>query len=335
MGSRIAICPGPRTGLLDHLVPLCSLLKMPLVVQDPWVQAAAEIFYPPIQIELAEQQLQSLLDPYHILYTFESCRLYPGAHRFGQEVYHGPQLSVCGVHGNSDKFREDYWAEQYANEDIVLLYGEHMRACFDKKGVLERVKKWVRVGNFRYAYYLKHREFFDQKVQSLLPAAKGRWRLLYAPTWSFPPAQGPQDSPFFEQMQKIFQVPSTIQLIVKLHPFMYRLFPELLQQLREKYQTDQIVFLDEIPLVYPLLTQVDAYLGDYSSVGYDFLTTNKPLFLLTEGPLTQAGVFIPNLDLLYPTILQTQDCGHHNRQQIYDYTFGEPVPLDVLEEVLP
>jgi len=336
MGSRIAVCPGPRTGLLDHLIPLCSLLQMPLIVQDPWVQTIAEIYYPHVDVKLVtDTPLANILDDYEVLYTAESCRLYEGAYKFGEEVYHGSQRSVCGIHGNSDKFRDEYWAEQYLHEDVVLFYGEHMRTCFEHKGLLSRLKQWIRVGNYRYAYYLQRQAFFDAYMKKLLPPSQGRYRILYAPTWSYPQAKGPDDSPFFEQAASIFCVPEEVQLIVKLHPFMYRLFPTLILELQEKYAAENIVFLEDMPLIYPLLQHVDAYLGDYSSVGYDFLTMDRPLFFLAPGPLAMAGTILHDLKTLYPTLLQTVDVKHTDRQERYQFTFGDKIPLSILQERLP
>ena len=331
----MALCPGPRTGLLDHLIPLCEILHMPLAVQDPWVETAAEMFYPPIWVFDGSEGFGPLCDAYHTLYTVESCRLYAGAYRFGEEIYHGEQRSVCGLHGHSDKFRQEYWAEQLIHEDMILLYGPEMVHFLKTCGIFERLKAWVYVGNYRYAYYMKHRAFFDAKVAPFLPDRQGRMRILYAPTWSFPQEAGFYGSPFFEQIENILRVPDDFQLIVKLHPFMYRLFPEVVIQLQRRYTSDHIVVLEDIPLVYPFLTQVDAYLGDYSSVGYDFLAMDRPLFLLTPGPIAEAGTCIHDVTTLYQTIAKTPDRHAEARQRLYRWAFGESVTLEDLAERLP
>lgn len=333
MDCRVAICPGPRTGLLDHLIPLCDLMQMSLIVQDPWVQAAAEIFYP--QVSLIVGDLEATLNRYQKIYTVESCRLYAGTFRFGQSVYRGEQLSVCGLHGNSDKCRDAYWAEQFIHEDVVLLYGEYMRRFLEEKRVLHRVKEWISVGNYRYAYYEAHRAWFDEKVSAVLPPACGRRRILYAPTWSFPSCPEANNSPLFEQLTAILTVPQEFQLIVKLHPFMYRLYPELLHMLKEQYVADNVVFLDEIPLVYPLLAHVDAYLGDYSSVGYDFLVMDRPLFFLAKGAIAQAGLFIEDVTQLYQIMARSPDRHQEVRAKMYHHAFGDPVDLQRLAERLP
>jgi hypothetical protein len=46
----IGVVEGPRTSFLDHLIPLCHLLQIPLYCEDAYVRAAAEIYYPPVEL---------------------------------------------------------------------------------------------------------------------------------------------------------------------------------------------------------------------------------------------------------------------------------------------
>ena len=63
--------------------------------------------------------------------------------------------------------------------------------------------------------------------------------------------------------------------------------------------------LIEFPYIYPLLEFCDIYLGDCSSVGYDFLHLNRPMYFLNPHNrdsnhnscfLHQYGVVIPKRD---------------------------------------
>ncbi len=314
MGSRIGVLPGPRTAFLDHLIPLCRMLDMPLVCTDSWVYAAAQIFYPETELIFAPDNLEEVLEQYETLYSLEPSRLHPKAFQFGSMLYRGEKRSVCGLHGNSDKNRGAFWAERYAHEDVVLVYGNYMLDFFKEKGV--KLKEVAVTGNYRYDFYQKHKAFFDGKVPEFDSKKK---RVLYAPTWSYPAAKGPNDSPFFEQLPEILNgVPDDYQLIVKLHPFMFRLFPEKIEELKD----GRAIFLDETPLIYPLLDQIDIYLGDYSSVGYDFLAMDRPLFFLTDGPIVQTGQRVEDITRLYSEMDRPLNRSGQ-RKQMYDYVFGE------------
>ncbi len=49
--------------------------------------------------------------------------------------------------------------------------------------------------------------------------------------------------------------------------------------LAEGIKHKNVVLIEDFPLVYPLLAATDIYLGDVSSIGYDFLMFNRPMFL--------------------------------------------------------
>jgi CDP-glycerol glycerophosphotransferase (TagB/SpsB family) len=72
-----------------------------------------------------------------------------------------------------------------------------------------------------------------------------------------------------------------MNLLIKLHPSIERDHPfaaeELISQV-EKHS--QIVVIKNFPLIYPLLSSIDALITDVSSIGYDFLYFNRPLFLI-------------------------------------------------------
>ncbi|MFZ0565468.1 MAG: CDP-glycerol glycerophosphotransferase family protein [Chlamydiales bacterium] len=334
--SSIAILAGRRLSFLDHLVPLCHLMDMPLLCTDRWVFMAAEHFYPETKLILAdEDNFEEIVSHYQTLYTVEPCRLHPFAFRFGEYLYRGEAQTVCGFHGNSDKYRTRYWIERYVDEDVVLFYGQHFIDFLIEKGVWSRVKKGVFIGNLRLQFYQRHKDFFDKIIQPhLFPKGEDKV-ILYAPTWSF--LGSCDDSPFFEMLPSVLdQIPKGFRVMVKLHPYSFNFFPEKVAQIKERYnQHEQIFFLDEVPLVYPLLDHADIFLGDYSSVGYDFLAFNKPLFFLGDkkGALQKVGVVVEDFSKLYQ-ILDRKDEYGQKRRTLYEYAYGPPRPFDNIREEL-
>ncbi|MCE5315950.1 MAG: hypothetical protein LLG04_01125, partial [Parachlamydia sp.] len=96
-------------------------------------------------------------------------------------------------------------------------------------------------------------------------------------------------------------------------------------------------------LIYPLLAHADLYLGDTSSVGYDYLPFNRPMFFLNkfkkdpakdpEAYLFRCGVDITpeTYGELYKIIERhvpkDQERFSEVRRQVYAYTFGEERPF--------
>ena len=265
MDSKIAVCVGPHLSFLDHLIPLCDLFKMPLFAPN----LDAHTLYPNVQV-------MDSLEGFDTLFYVEPSRLHEEAFQFGNLLLPEKRRSVCGLHGNSNKCRDAFWAERFVEEDIVLLYGSYMEEFFREKGIWERIKNPIFCGNYRLNYFEKYRDHFKMDLPG-----EGI-KILYAPTWSF--ADATDNSPFFECYERVLDhVPQGFTLLVKLHPYMYRLQPEKTKILEEKYHDNPRVFiLEETPLVYPILEQVDIYLGDYSSVAYDFLVYDRPLFFLAD-----------------------------------------------------
>jgi CDP-glycerol glycerophosphotransferase (TagB/SpsB family) len=75
-------------------------------------------------------------------------------------------------------------------------------------------------------------------------------------------------------------LPSTLNLLVKPHPnTILRNAPQL-ERLIGKTERSNLQFLTENFPIFALLERCDAYLGDRSSIGYDYLLLDKPLFFL-------------------------------------------------------
>ncbi len=126
--------------------------------------------------------------------------------------------------------------------------------------------KTVTIGNFRYRYFLKSKNFYDK-----LSLPRG---ILYAPTW--------EDSESHGSFWKMFpelanQIPN---LIVKLHPNTLRKYEARLEPLMGRYPDR---FIPQIPPVYPILDRSDELICDMSSIGYDFLTFNRPIRFINRN----------------------------------------------------
>ncbi len=296
----IGVLPGDRISYVDHIVPLCQMMEIPLLCTDRWIYEMIDLHYPEMQLvydEAPDFCLDHALEGYDTLFYVDLFRKPHGFFHFYEYVYSGKARSVCAQHGNSDKKRNVFWAENHADEDIVLLDGQHMVDFMQEKQVLDRIPRCILAGNFRLEYYRQNKAFLDQKMR--LPK-DGRKTILYAPTWTSPNNRSDwrcDYSSFLEVHEAVIEgMTDDYRLIIKLHPTFLRFFSEEAREIKEKYEDRaQILFLDDIPLIYPLLEQVDIYLGDYSSIGYDFLAYNRPLFFLNmngRDSETDSGVHL-------------------------------------------
>jgi CDP-glycerol glycerophosphotransferase (TagB/SpsB family) len=117
-------------------------------------------------------------------------------------------------------------------------------------------------------------------------------------------------------------------VIIRYHPFLDDLHPVETHQLRGEFENKKgIAFLSDFPCIYPILNFSDAYLGDFSSIGYDFLAFNKPLFFLDThfGKLYQCGQQLNLENHLGKSIAQAESTSYQEqREETYHYVFGEP-----------
>lgn len=221
-----------------------------------------------------------------------------------------------------------------------------MIAFLQEKNAFSQLKACIKVGNFRHLFYLYHQHFYDKLVKKevlrLLPEASRT--LLYAPTW--------QDyencSSFHEATEFLVRnLPQNWNLILKLHPNLLKkdiLKTESICALCE--DNPHTLVLSDFPPIYPLLEHIDIYLGDYSSIGYDFLTLNRPLFFChpknkekISGSLFTCGPVITHdaYETLYNTIRsypETNDPFISKREQLYQQTFHPMPNLKAVEETI-
>lgn len=334
-----ALLYGDREHYLDHLAPLSALFGMPLVVNEISIFELAKRFYPGIEL-LYKDYLE--VHPF-VVQNFDLvfyCFLKGDFEdNFGlQKRILGKEVhTVWCPHGNSDKGWHLYFMEALSEEDHALVYGDRMLDFIRRKNVHRPA--FYKVGNYRLQYYLKYKDLLDGHIKERLKQKRGV-DILYAPTW-----QDCEDNcSFWEVFPHLAKkLPSGWRLIVKLHPNTCGMEGMRVENIMEKYAArEDIIFLSGVPLIYPLLNYVDVYIGDMSSIGYDFLYFNKPMFFLSKKKrqevqdpaffLHHCGIEIKKED--YSTIYKKieknilVDGGFSKtRKKVFDYTFEEKVDL--------
>ncbi|MES2272905.1 MAG: CDP-glycerol glycerophosphotransferase family protein [Chlamydiota bacterium] len=271
---------------LDHLGPFCSLMQWPLLICEDSIVNLACKYYPDLKV--IEENALRIKFPKHLV----AC----DPHQLLQAAFPTlltEQTSTFWLpHGNSDKGWKSPFFEGLQKDATALVYGQKMIDFMKAKNVF---LKTLCVGNFRAKYYEKHRSFYQKIVQdeitSLLP--QGNKNFLYAPTWNDSEGNGS-----FWQIFPILAkaLPNHCNLLVKLHPNTSQQFDIQLEILMGQFQNRKnILFLPEFPPIYPLLEISDAYIGDMSSIGYDFLKFDRPMYFLNptgRDAKTDQGLFL-------------------------------------------
>lgn len=331
---------GPRLHYLDHLGPLCSLKDIPLIVTNEAIGSLARSYYPDLHVIDLDPltAAESIVSAFEVIFCCTPRATFQETFFFAQGLL-GKQLqTVWCPHGNSDKGASLFYMEALREETHALIYGQQMSDFLKEKGARDQLKECTFTGNFRYEYFKKHRGFYNQILQQEILAhlSPAKTTLLYAPTW-----KDCEDScSFFDAIASIVEglKPDT-SLIVKLHPNLPLQEPQQVDSLIDRFSSSQsVLFLKEFPPVYPLLSLVDAYIGDMSSIGYDFLTFDKPLFLLNPNGRDSARdrglyLFRCGVEITPPDYPRLHDIiGAHLaspsaelralRQEVYAYAFA-------------
>lgn len=265
---------GPKLLYLDHLAPLASLMQIPLIVTDPEIFTLTNRYYPDTEVLLYEglSATTSIVADYEVLITTLSCKLLKPMLFFASQALKKEPKMVWLPHGNSDKGRKKPLMEGLGNEETILVYGQKMLDFIGEKGVLDKIPHIHQLGNYRHTYYQKHKTFYAQFTKKYRSTKK---TILYAPTWEDFEDSGTLFSLGSQALEKLLP---TYNILVKLHPNTVREKIAELLQLKERFPT--ATFIEEFPPIYPLCEIADIYLGDMSSVGYDFLTFQKPMLFL-------------------------------------------------------
>jgi len=335
MYRAAALTPRPDN-LLDHLGVLAAILEIPLYVSEQKTYDLATTLYPQINTILMDQadlSLSFLAENFDVLFVSSklwAIELYPMFPLFCNKKM---RIVYC-PHGNSDK-GHTATKEMHAPEDISLVYGDHMLDLLRDTGMLENINQTIATGNYRYSFFRDHQTFYqnlarDAVLSKLDPAKK---TIFYAPTW-----QGDENpSSFYTDCEGLIkQITTPFNLLIKLHPYLYEKDPVKTTLIIERYKDHpQVLFLEEFPPIYPLLSLADAYLGDFSSIGYDFLAFDKPMYFFNPAQQKDRGLFLHQcgmeistqdrenvFDFIGRTLEENQSQFSQIRKQIYHYTFG-------------
>jgi CDP-glycerol glycerophosphotransferase (TagB/SpsB family) len=330
---------GPLEHHLDHLAPFCSLLQIPLILTEEELVQKARLYYPELEI----LHWDCLEAPFKTAQSFDTL-FYSTPRIFFDEVFFiaeatlGKKIKTIWLpHGNSDKGHASYFMEGLKDEQILLIYGKKMIDFLAQKNIH---KPSCCIGNFRLEYYHRHKVFYDSWIQKLhFPSQK---IILYAPTWQ----DGENSSSFFSAIDPlILQLPEDYFLLIKLHPNLEK--DIRCQQLILQYEhLSNIRFLTGFTPVYPLLEKADVYMGDMSSIGYDFLTFNRPMYFFNPADrhpsdpglyLHQCGRCFQKDDYLKIFDIIRQDDQSHLtpvRAETYAYTFGNQRPWKQIQDEL-
>lgn len=343
MTRSAAILYGSSLHYLDHLAPLSSLLEIPLLVDDEELYSLAKKYYPKLRLTLCGSQeiYFYAAENFDYLITCRPRPLFDVDFFLPQTLLKKKLKTIWCPHGNSDKGRSSFLMEGLKLEDLLLIYGRRMHAFIRQKGVRA---KCLKVGNYRYRYFLENKRFYEnilQKEKLFFPC--GKKTILYAPTW-----KDYENSSSLETfLDPLLQSPKDINLIIKPHPNLFLTQPLEMEKLMEDAKrTKNVRVIKDLPVIYPLLSVVDGYLGDMSSIGYDFLTFQKPLFFLTAPNhlsskssyfLHQCGLDLSkeNPEDLMKTISlffqKKEDLFVSMRKKIYRETFSPKSQLEKLK----
>ncbi len=312
--KKIALISGPFFHHLDHLGPLSHFLNCPLVVDDSKTYQLAKKYYPEIDVIYSHIDLKKISESYEMIilstkYAKEELELAYRAMNIRTMRY-----CYC-PHGQSDKGYYDATMIPETNQDFILLYGER------QKKLLKEKSNTLVIGNFRLSYYQKFQEFYDTLITSELSLNSTKKTILYAPTWN----DHETSTSFFKNWKNLIEeLPSDFNLIIKIHPLLEKYYPgEVYAALNFDRADERIRVLFEMPLIYPLLNQVDIYLGDYSAIGYDFLYFNRPLYFLGENevPLHECGTRVTSPKEFFQKLNEQIDLSK-KRQQKYQFSFS-------------
>ncbi len=335
---------------IDHLAPLAELLKIPLLFTEEELAARARQSYPFIETlfyhngEVAEKTVSN----YDVLLCSLPRLLFDEVFFFAQHFLQKRVATVWCPHGNSDKGHHSYFMKALIDEELALVYGKKMVDFLQEKGVYGQLKKAIVMGDVRFSLYKKHRDHYQallkEKILKHLPKTERLW--LYAPTWK----DGENNTSFFDAASHLIAaLPKNAALIVKLHPNLAIQEEFAIEALRHKHRGNKrLLFVHDFDPIYPLLDAVDLYIGDMSSIGYDFLFFDKPLFFLNAAgrcPQTDPALYLARTGTVIekgdfpriPSIIERALCDDKElfsglRKEVKEYTFTHIEDLDALKQ---
>lgn len=320
----VGLVYGPNEHHLDHVACLCALMDIPLVVTEERLGVLAEKFYPDVVVFCWDfvEMPDRVVREFDVVVTTLPRTLFDEVFLVAEGMRGKKLLNVWCPHGNSDKGHLSKAMEALGQERMVLVYGQKMLDFVQSQKV--SLKYVVAVGNYRYLYFQKMKRFYEGLVGEM-------GRVLFAPTWE--DEEG--SCSLFEALPKLAGIEG---LVVKPHPNTRKEKPFELDELKNQFTGVQ--FVEEFPPIYPLLDRMDAYVGDMSSIGYDFLTFNRPMYFLNPKEREDEGTYLYRCGESFgPGEYDALDVGSDQgelapiRKEVYNYTFLDRPFEAVLHEM--
>ncbi len=278
---------------IDHLAPLCAAFSAEFLSSEKEEIALIKQSYPDI---FCRYVAPHELGPFYLtrnvdiaIHSFPWPKKLLHAHPFAKK---SALRLLFTPHGYSDKPSACSTWQDYQHNALTLIYGPKMQKELQEEGI---DKNLFFMSNLRYLFYQKHQAFFDIKAAKFFSKIdKKKPLLLFAPSWSvgsFPSSLHSLESFLFRYAAKEFSI------LIKLHPWQKKKDISQVYRLIEKSKDHpSVTVIDGCTPTYPLLQKATCFLGDASSLGYDFLLLDKPLFFyfppeisLEKWPLHRCG----------------------------------------------
>ncbi len=276
--SRIS-CPHH----IDHLAPFCDLLSADLITaEEEHLESYRD--YPNLTIHLLSF---TDLNPTELAKRYDAIiHSFPWPKKMIDSLTLDSEKKLRAIHiphGHSDKGYYSGTLESYIHQDIVLLYGRRMQKMLEHLNLYTSLPSHLFLGNLRWHYYEKYKNHFDSMVEKrFLTSLDSRKKtILYAPTWY----DFEESSTFFETAQLVLdQLSSNYNLIIKVHPLLRENdIAKLEFFLARCGGKKNVVTIENYHHIYSILSISDIYIGDLSSIGYDYLVYNRPMFFFNPG----------------------------------------------------
>jgi hypothetical protein len=331
---------GNNLHYLDHLAPLSYFLNIPLITNIEEIAKIAKKYYPNIKIHYVDD----LNIHFYIVENFDNIitcitkDIFDANFRFHQDILNKDIKIIWCPHGNSDKGKTCFFFESLKNGKAVFVYGKKMIDFLKEKKVFHTIESYAEIGNYRLNYYEQFKYFFkkivEKEIKFKLPVNK--INILYAPTWQ----DAENSSSFDEDIENLLKkVPFKYNLILKMHPNLLEKYFSQIEILKNKYKN--VLLLNDFPLIYPLLDFIDVYLGDFSSIGYDFLYFQKPMFFLeAKNKQLTSDLFKCGKILKKNKLFETLEKNINNRafenvqKKLYKYTFKEKINFQSVKKIV-
>lgn len=329
-----ALLYGNHPHHLDHLAPLCYFLKIPLILHDAKIYRHAKEQYPHVDTRFisANKIIYVTMQNYDVLISCFTRHIFQSEFALCSQALQKTIKNIWCPHGFSDKGIHSYLRPTLSQEKVIITYGDQGKCLL--KSLTAKV---VMVGNYRLRYFQEFHSFYQKLLLKRFPKIKKlreKKIIFFAPTWD-------QENSLFSMGPSLIQeLASTYHLLLKPHP--NSLQKEHLGTIYQMTHHKNVTLIDDFFPIYPLLDKADIYLGDSSSIGYDFLYRNRPMFFFTEGiapsrsPLLDCGVQIIRtkkeniFSLIEESLPQDQENFSKKREKLYDAVFTKNSQINTL-----